>query len=273
MNRKRIWSESFISRRTLLRAGSLPLAMPLLEALQDERAAGVSALLDGKGFSPVPAGEFQMGSANGNADEQPIHRVRITRAFEMGKYEVTQEQWDGVMRDPHGKPQTPVNPSHFKGPGLPVESVSWDDVQLFLKRINARDSGYVFRLPSEAEWEYACRAGSTANGPAEPDDMAWYLPNAGKQTHRVGDKAPNAWGLCDMLGNVAEWVQDWFSRDYYQDAPLSDPPGPDTGSYRVYRGGCWFDAARNCQAAYRGFDFPSDAYYNVGFRLVREARR
>jgi sulfatase modifying factor 1 len=104
--------------------------------------------------------------------------------------------------------------------------------------------------------------------PAGPD-RAWFETNAGGQTHAVGGKAPNAWGLYDMLGNAAEWVSDWFDREYYQGSPATDPQGPETGSYKVYRGGCWFDPAKNCRAAYRGFDFPSSPYYNVGFRLVR----
>jgi formylglycine-generating enzyme required for sulfatase activity len=259
----------------MLRASGASLALPVFgqSAITQEESAvpGVSALLDGSGFVPIPAGEFEMGSRDGNADERPVHRVRITRGFEMGKYEVTQEQWDLVMRDPHGRPGTMVNPSHFKGRGQPVESVSWEDVQNFLRRMNVRDDKHVYRLPTEAQWEYACRAGAADEPPARPE-MAWFEVNAGGQTHAVGGKTPNAWGLYDMLGNAAEWVNDWFDREYYEESPATDPQGPETGSYRVYRGGCWFDPAKNCRAAYRGFDFPSSAYYNVGFRLVRTPR-
>lgn len=256
------------SRRAVLRASVASLALPVL-AMQEETAVpDVSALVDGSGFVRIPPGEFEMGSPDGNADERPVHHVRIGGAFEIGKYEVTQEQWDGVMRDAHAQPGTPVTPSHFKGRGQPVEYVSWDEVQVFLRRMNVRDAKHVYRLPTEAQWEYACRAGAVEGRSANPDN-AWFERNADGQTHTVGQKAPNGWGLYDMLGNVAEWVNDWFDREYYQESPATDPQGPETGSYRVYRGGCWFDPATNCRASYRGFDFPSSQFYNVGFRLVR----
>lgn len=240
--------------------------IPLAWTWEGERDLGVSALLDGSGFVKLSAGEFEMGSTNGNPDEQPVHKVRITRAFEIGKYEVTQEQWDVVMRDPHSR-GVPVRPSHFRGEGFPVEKVSFDDVQDFLRRLNLRDDKHNYRLPTEAEWEYAC--GRSA---ADIHQIAWYEANAEKTTHPVGSKQPNARGIYDMFGNVAEWVQDWYGREYYTDSPLTDPQGPETGSYRVYRGGCWFDPAKNCRVSYRGFDFPNSELYNVGFRLVRVAR-
>jgi formylglycine-generating enzyme required for sulfatase activity len=257
------------SRREVLCASVLGFA-PALPAIQDEpEVPGVSALLDGSGFVHIPSGEFQMGSRDGNADEQPVHRVRISRPFELGKYEVTQEQWDIVMRDPHERSGAPVNPSKSRGRGQPVEYVSWEEVQVFLKRMNARDEKHVYLLPTEAQWEYACRAGMAGGEPSGNPDNAWFERNAGGQTHPVGQKMPNAWGMYDMLGNVAEWVNDWFDREYYQESPAENPQGPETGSYRVYRGGCWFDPAANCRASYRGFDFPSSQFYNVGFRLAR----
>jgi formylglycine-generating enzyme required for sulfatase activity len=269
--KENLMTGGLFSRRAVLRACGASLALPVL-AMQEETAVpGVSALLDGSGFVRIPPGEFEMGSRDGNADEQPVHRVRLGGAFEMGKYEVTQEQWDGVMRDAHAQPGTPVTPSHFKGSRQPVEYVSWDEVQVFLRRMNVRDAKHVYRLPTEAQWEYACRAGAVEEPSGNPDN-AWFEPNAGGQTHPVGEKAPNAWGLYDMLGNVAEWVNDWFDREYYQYSPATDPRGPETGSYRVYRGGCWFDPVKQCRASYRGFDFPSSQFYNVGFRLVRTSK-
>ncbi len=246
-------------------AGALavPLDVPVL-AMQLGPPVGITSLLDGSAMVAVPAGEFEMGSSHGNADEQPVHRVRITKAFEIGKYEVTQTQWENVMRTAHMKPDVQTNFSHFQGQNLPVESVTWDDTQEFLKRLNARDTTHTYRLPTEAEWEYACRGGGGDHG-------AWFEANADNQTHPVGTKMANSLGLFDMFGNVAEWVQDWYERDYYGMSPEADPRGPETGSYRVYRGGCWFDPPRNLRASYRGFDLPINKTYAVGFRVVRTA--
>ena len=155
----------------------------------------------------IPAGEFLMGSPdsdkNASADEKPQHRVRITKPFYLGKYLVTQEQWEAVMGN---------NPSHFKGPKNPVERVSWDDCQQFLEKLNAKSSpgGGKFQLPTEAQWEYACRAGSTTrycfgDDESRLGEYAWYGANSGNKTHPVGEKKPNAWGLYDMHGNVWEW--------------------------------------------------------------------
>jgi len=230
--------------------------------------AGVSSLLDGSGMVRVPPGEFSMGSNDGNPDEVPTRRIRITKPFEIGKYEVTQAQWEGVVRDAHMSADVKTNFSHFQGLDLPVESVSWEDVQDFLKRLNSRSETHVFRLPTEAEWEFASLGGSaSARGPSLAD-AAWFEENAEAQTHVVGQKRPNGLGLYDMFGNVAEWVQDWYAREY-ETADVTDPQGPPMGSYKVYRGGCWFDPAKNLRPAYRGFDFPSSKFYNVGFRVVR----
>jgi len=225
----------------------------------------------------VPAGEFQMGSAGGEADEQPVHRVRISHDFEIGKFEVTQAQWETVMLDPHAKAgavrTTPEgatvgsNPSHFKGPSLPVESVSWDDMQVFLARLNARDRGHTYRLPTEAEWEYAGKDDS-----ADLAARAWYKDNSGDRTQPAGGKQPNVRGLYDTLGNVAEWVQDWYGHDYYGESPAADPQGPTSGSYRVFRGGSWLDPAKYCRVTARNSEFPVSRLHNVGFRVVRTLR-
>lgn len=267
-----------ISRRSFLSAST---ACTSLAAMQDDGAAqthGLDELMQGSGIVRIRAGEFSMGSENSGDDEQPVHRVRIAHDFEIGKYEVTQAQWATVMTDAHPDPAHPMvnaqgtevsrDPSHFKGASLPVESVSWDDVELFLKRLNARDSNHGYRLPTEAEWEYACKAGHKER-PEALGATGWCKSDSGEQTHPVGLKKPNAWGLYDMDGNVAEWVQDWYSRNYYEGSPRVDPTGPRGGTYRVFRGGSWLDTPERCRAAYRGFDFPVSRFYNVGFRVVR----
>jgi formylglycine-generating enzyme required for sulfatase activity len=162
-------------------------------------------------FVWIPAGEFMMGSNSGNSDEKPVHGVRITKGFWMGKYEVTQGQW----RDVTGR-----NPSNFeKGDHYPVERVSWQDVQGFIRRLNAR-TGQEFRLPTEAEWEYVCRAGTPGERYGNIDDIAWYDQNSGGSTQPVDRKTPNAFGLYDMLGNVWELVQDWYDEGYYSSLAL-----------------------------------------------------
>ncbi len=218
------------------------------------------------GFVLIPAGEFMMGSENGRSDEKPVHKVTISRSFEMGKYQVTQAQWEAVMGD---KWWAKNNPSHFKGAKLPVESVSWDDAQEFIEKLNAKNDGYIYRLPTEAEWEYACRAGSTGDYAGDLDGMAWYDSNSANKTHPVGEKKPNAWGLHDMHGNVWEWCMDWYSSDYYSQSPSTDPSGPSTGSVRLVRGGSWSGDARDCRSANRDGCAPTIRGDNLGFRLVR----
>lgn len=228
-----------------------------------------------KGFVKIPAGEFMMGAQNGEADEKPVHRVRISSGFEMGKYEVTQAQWEAMMES---------NPSHFKGANLPVENVSWDDVQRFLEKLNARNDGYLYRLPTEAEWEYACRAGTTtafASGDSLSSEQANFDGNypyrsaKGKYLQRtaaVGSYQPNAWGLYDMHGNVAEWCQDLYSQNYYGQSPSADPTGPTTGSDRVWRGGGWNEIAQVLRSADRSRYAPDYRTNYLGFRLVRALR-
>ena len=244
--------------------------------------AGESRVFDGIEFVWIPPGEFRMGSTSRHADsdEKPVTRVRITRGFWLGKYEVTQRQWQAVM----GK-----NPSSFQNCGgdCPVENVSWNDVQGFLRNLNGRSGGQDYRLPTEAEWEYAARAGTATdtyagnlriqgsrNAPLL-DRIAWYGGNSGviydggydcsgweeKQyrsqrcgTHPVGGKAPNAWGLHDMLGNVWEWVGDRHGN--YPGGSVTDPTGARSGSKRVLRGGSWINLARYCRSASRSRSSP-----------------
>ena len=214
-------------------------------------------------FVPVPAGEFMMGSDSGGGDEKPRHRVRITKRFEMGKYEVTQAQWKAVMG---------ANPSNFKGDDRPVEMVYWNDVQEFLKRLNAMNDGYRYRLPTEAEWEYAARAGSAADTAADLDAVAWHSGNSGSETHPVGRKRANAWGLYDMLGNVWEWCADWYGANYYASSPVDDPQGPASGTFHGLRGGSWGVFPGFVRPSYRDWVYPVDYFHDYGFRLVREAR-
>lgn len=157
-------------------------------------------------FVLIPAGSFTLGQANSREDEQPLTRVTISRPFHLGKFEVTQKQWQAVMG---------ANPSFYQGENRPVEQVSWNDCQAFVAKLNETITGFAFRLPTEAEWEYACRAGTTTeyshgDGTANLAEYAWFTGNAQRTTHPVGELKPNPWGLHDIHGNVWEWVQDWY---------------------------------------------------------------
>ena len=217
-------------------------------------------------FVSIRAGNFLMGcsaaDAECNADEKPAHRVVIARPFEMGKYQVTQAEYEAV---------TAANPSNSKGPNLPVEGVSWDDAQKFCEALNRKGDGYYYRLPTEAEWEYAARAGDTSCRYGPLVEVAWSRDNSGGKTHPVGEKKPNAFGLYDVLGNVWEWVQDWYSLTYYSHSPESDPKGPDSGEYRLSRGGSWRGVVRGqARVSSRYMLKPNTRSPVVGFRCVRE---
>ena len=224
----------------------------------------------GMEFVLIPAGEFEMGSPSNeedrNSDEGPVHRVTISNDFYMGKYEVTQKQWVEVMGS---------NPSNFKGDNLPVENVSWDDVQEFVKKLNAKEGTDKYRLPSEAEWEYACRAGTTTKycfGDSESKlgEYAWY--DCCRSTLPVGRKKPNQWGLYDMHGNVCELVQDKW-HDSYEGAPVDGSVWEDgIASYSIGRGGSSlnYNIGMSCRSADRGIRDSGGRYRDLGFRLLQE---
>ena len=222
----------------------------------------------GMEFVLIPSGSFMMGSdpnfEEAHRDESPSHKVIISQPFYLGKYEVTQAQWLAVMGS---------NPSKFKGRNNPVEMVSWHDTQEFIRRLNAQEGHERYRLPTEAEWEYAARAGTSTTYFFGDDKnalsrYAWYHENANEAPRPVGQKPPNAWGLYDVHGNVREWVQDWYGETYYANSPDTDPKGPSSGKKRVDRGGSWGFNAVFCRSAFRGDVLPDARMGYLGFRLA-----
>jgi len=217
----------------------------------------------GMKFKLIPAGEFMMGSGI-HSSEKPIHKVTINEQFHLGTYSVTQREWKALMG---------TNPSYFRGDDLPVVNVSWDDVQKFIKKLNEKEGTGKYRLPSEAEWEYACRAGSITeycfgDSKSKLGEYAWYADNSGGKTHPVGQKQPNQWGLYDMHGNVWEWVQDrWHFYGASDDGSVWDDG---SSANRVVRGGGWRISARFCRSANRSNSLPFSHGYNFGFRLLQE---
>jgi formylglycine-generating enzyme required for sulfatase activity/serine/threonine protein kinase len=214
-------------------------------------------------FVEVRPGSFTMGATNGDADEKPTHQVTLRYSFYIGKFEVTQAQWQSIMGS---------NPSAFKdcGANCPVDSVTWDDTQKFIQRLNQNIEGYTYRLPSEAEWEYACRAGTSGDYAGDDvKEMAWFSGNSNERTHAVGLKQPNAWGIADMHGNVWEWCEDWYHETYYG-APTDGSAWLTGGDqkYRVLRGGSWNNDAKNLRSAYRDNIVPTNKNDLNGFRVV-----
>ena len=213
----------------------------------------------------VEAGTFTMGATpeikNPEDDEKPTHRVTLTNDYYIGKYEVTQALWKAVMGS---------NPSWFKGDNLPVEKVSWDDCQEFISKLN-RITGKTFRLPTEAEWEYAARGGNKSRGYQYSGsnnllDVAWFMDNSGSQTHAGGTKQANELGIYDMSGNVWEWCQDWFGEN--NSSSQVNPTGANSGSDRVIRGGSWGFDAVSCRSSIRSWCKSGGRGYNLGLRLV-----
>jgi formylglycine-generating enzyme required for sulfatase activity len=220
------------------------ISLPVISPIIPDRVEAGSLVIMG---SPV--------TEAGRLDDEQMHQVIITKGFYLGKHEVTQAQWRRLMWS---------NPSYFKAKGgnLPVEGVTWGDCMAFCKKAGG------FRLPTEAEWEYACRAGTTAiyGGTGKLEAMGWYSKNSGKSTHPVGEKQPNAWGLFDMHGNVWEWCSDWYG--LYPKGKVTDPTGPASGYGRAIRGGDWLYFENNCRSASRGENMPGSRSNIVGFRVA-----
>jgi formylglycine-generating enzyme required for sulfatase activity len=238
----------------------------------------------GMEFVLIPAGKFIMGAGENDKyaeeNEKPAHQVTISKPFYLGKYEVTQAQWTEVMRS---------NPNNYKDRNDPVVKVSWNEAQKFINQLNQNEEHKRYRLPTEAEWEYAARAGSKTmysfgNDAERLDEYAWYGGNSGGASHPVGQKKPNAWGLYDMHGNVYEWVQDLYEENYYRNSSSLDPHGPDSGSpwvnpdemlnfklHRMIRGGSWLGDDVGmfiCRSAHRLHLAAAGGGRNIGFRLA-----
>jgi len=225
-------------------------------------------------FILIPAGGFLMGSPNNEPQRRSNeiqHKVILTKDFWIADTACTQGLWEAVM----GK-----NPAIFKGALRPVENVSWNDCKEFIAKLNELEGTDKYRLPTEAEWEYACRAGSKSafsNGDITVvdwldknlDKMGWYWGNSDNKTHEVGQREPNGWGLYDMHGNVWEWCEDWYDSGYYKDSPIDDPKGPNKGVSRVLRGGCWGSFAGFARSAFRFRFVPVSRLSYVSFRLAR----
>ncbi len=223
----------------------------------------IQALIDNMVL--VESGTFLMGATSNQKedaefDEKPVHKVMLS-SYKIGKYEVTQEEWNAVME---------YNPSEFKGAHLPIENVSWKECQLFIEKLNAM-TGLDFRLPTEAEWEFAARGGNKSKGYKYAgsnyvDSVAWYRSNSGNVTHDVGQKKPNELGLYDMSGNVYEFCQDWKGK--YISSDQRNPKGRLEGTNRVNRGGRWCGSAKACRVSDRSMCKPDDRFYHLGMRLA-----
>ena len=252
----------------------------------------------GMKFKNIPAGSFYMGSCNLSAidsavcpsgertdsdardDETPQHKVRISRSFQIGIYEVTLGQFKQFIAD--AKRDDLLTDDFIKAnsrdDSTAVSYVTWNDVQSFISWLNKKEGGSHYRLPTEAEWEYVARAGTTTkyswgSSESQAESYAWYGKNADyagdKYAHSVGRKKPNPWGLYDMHGNVWEWVQDWYDENYYRNSSATDPKGSSSIQYRVIRGGGWESDVSYLRSAYRGNYSPDECDNYLGFRLLR----
>ena len=223
----------------------------------------------GMQFVYVAPGTFQMGSNNGGADEKPVHAVTISKGYWIGKYEVTQDEYQAIIGS---------NPSTSIGGRKPVQNVRWNDAVSFCQKLTEREraagrlpSGYEYQLPTEAQWEFAARGGSASksymySGGDNLDSVGWYEPNSSSVTHEVGTKSPNEKGIHDMSGNVWEWCRDW--KGEYSGDSVVDPAGPASGSDRVRRGGCWRNIPAYCRVAGRYGSSPDSGGARLGFRVV-----
>lgn len=232
--------------------GAQPLSLPLGKGVEME-------------FVHIPSGSFIMGSDDSRGDEKPAHKVTISKPYYLGKHEVTQAQYEAVMG---------ANPSGFKNPNNPVEKVNWPMAVKFCEKMS-KMTGKTCRLPTEAEWEYACRARTDTKYffgkfSAPLKEHAWFKKNSGGKTHEVGMKKPNPWGLYDMNGNVWEWCQDWYASDYYANSPEQDPQGPESGKWRVHRGASWYEPDWANKSSTRARIKPYVSDTNYGFRVCVE---
>jgi formylglycine-generating enzyme required for sulfatase activity len=242
--------------------------------------------LTGLEFVEIPAGEFIMGTVNLEeavadmpepnknrvADETPAHRVTFKQPFRLAKTEITQETWLRIMNSRPGPEQ---HWNHPQWKQLPVVSVSWHDTQRFINKLNQQSTNTVYRLPTEAEWEYAARAGNTALRPFSLLDMeqyAWYFHNSNDEIQPVATRKANPWGLHDMYGNVWEWLSDWYHPDTYKRSAVDNPQGPKEGDKKIRRGGSYHCQPHLIRSAYRSADLPDKAYSVLGFRLVATTR-
>jgi len=260
-------------------AVATPSLGPLASAAESAPRDGIDVppfVLDSTAFVYIPPGTFTMGSLRTDSwaekHEMPQHPVTISKGFHLGKYEVTQAQWEAVMGTAPWKGEGASD----TGADHPAAYVSWNDVQAFIRKLNRAEGSAIYRLPTEAEWEYACRAGTTTRwsfgedaGPVE--SYAWSLEGLRAGAEEVGTKLPNPWDLHDMHGSVWEWCQDWYSGHYYHSSPDVDPRGPSSGTYRVRRGGSFSSQARHVRSAARDWYWPDECHSDIGFRLVRQA--
>ncbi|MFN0053103.1 MAG: formylglycine-generating enzyme family protein, partial [Planctomycetales bacterium] len=242
--------------------------------IQTPQTRGPALIVEEKSgmtFVRVPKGEFLMGSERGDADEKLVHKVLISQPFVLGKYQVTNAQYARFLESADGNTRKPAywDDRRFNQPEQPVVGVSWNEAMAFAKWAGGR-------LPTEAEWEYACRAGTTTEYSFGDDEgglsqYSWFDENSGDQTQPVGSKKPNAWDLYDMHGNVWEWCLDWWG--VYSADVVDDPRGPEKGQYRVNRGGSWFADASDCRSAVRNGSRPNYRDYYLGFRVVLSSVR
>ena len=268
----------------LLALLSIGFAAAVSKAAEAQQPAPTNSV--GMTFVRVPAGRFEMGSPPTDPDatpaEKPRHAVTISKPFEIGRHEVTQAQWEAVMGS---SPYTSARSNPFYGlPGMAERirqpanpaTVSWNDAQAFIAKLNQREGHRGYRLPTEAEWEYAARAGTTTiysfgDDVRQLGTYAWFSEDfATGSTHPVGSKSPNAWGLYDVHGNAWEWVQDWYDESYYARSPATDPTGPSSGKGKVVRGGSWHVTSGSWRTAFRKSYEPDYRGISIGFRVVRD---
>ena len=215
----------------------------------------------GMKFLHIPSGCIKMGTENGFKFESPIHEICVDD-FYLGQFEVTQKEWLKL---------TPENLSKFPGANRPVERVSWNDAKSYIEKLNRKEKTFKYRLPTEAEWEYAARAGTSTQfywGEKIDNSYVWYFGTSDYKTHPVGQKKPNSFGLHDMLGNVWEWVEDWFANDYYQRSPRQNPPGPEAGRFKVKRGGSESNLISHIKSHTRYRALPEKRHHINGFRIA-----